>query len=123
MSRSGVRISLLPRSRRGRLAAPAVLGALAVVALAAPTAAAEVPAAVRPKVIATIRLPMIPAAVAISPRTGTVYIPSNVITTGDIAVVNGTTHKVAATISDDDEPVAAAVSPQTDDVLSPGRSR
>lgn len=118
MVRSVIRFpfSFAPRSRRAGVAAPAVIGALAALALAAPSAAAAVPAAAAPRVIATIRLPETPAAVAVSPRTGTVYIASNLIPKGVIEVVNGTTHKVATTIADPDFPRAVAVSPKTGDV-------
>lgn len=123
MVRSVVRFpySFAPRLRRAQFAAPAVVGALAALALAAlalaaPSAAAAVPAVATPKVIATIRLPEIPSAAAVSPRTGTVYIASNLLAKGAIEVVNGTTHKVATTIADADMPTAIAVSPQSGDV-------
>jgi hypothetical protein len=69
MPRSVLRLSLssVLRSRRGRLAAPAATAA---------TAAPAATAAAKPRVIATIGLPREPLGVAISPRTGTVYVPS-----------------------------------------------
>lgn len=124
MARSVIRSSFPAalRSRRGWFAAPAVIGALAALALAAlaaPSAVAQVPATAKPKVITTIKLSLIPSAVAIGPRTGTVYIASYLDRQppeGTITVVNGKTRKVITTIVDDHRPTGAAVSPLTSDV-------
>ena len=125
MSRSGVRFSALLRSRRGRLAAPAVLGALALAALAAPSAAAVTPTATKPRVIATIKVPPGPNAIAVSPLTGYVYVtgvmyedgspPPN---SGSITAINGRTNKVSTTIQDanDYTPSSVLVSPKTGDI-------
>jgi DNA-binding beta-propeller fold protein YncE len=73
--------SVLLRSRRGRFAARAAIGALATLVLTAPTAMAgpsaaadaAAAAAAKPRVIATIRLTQVPASVAVSPQSGDVY--------------------------------------------------
>ena len=68
MTSSGACLPTARRHPRGRLAAAAALGALA---LAAPTAASAAPEA--PAVTATIPVGRYPDGVAVNPLTGTVY--------------------------------------------------
>ena len=71
-------------------------------------------------IIATVKDNDIPSELAVSPRTGDVY----VVNEGDylgpgpggVWLINGRTSKVTATISDPDWPNAIAVSPRTGDV-------
>jgi DNA-binding beta-propeller fold protein YncE len=89
MSRSSVCSLPLSRSRRSRLAAPAVLGALTLAALTAPPAVAATPTATKPRVIATIKVPQGPNAVAVSPRTGDVYVTNSILGRPAVWVISG----------------------------------
>ena len=72
------------------------------------------------KVTATIAVPKgdIPAGVAVSPRTGDVYVSviNYSLDTGGVLVVSGRTNKVTAIINDKHFPAEMAVSPRTGDV-------
>jgi len=62
------------------------------------------------KVTATIPVGVAPRGVAVSARTGAVYVAS---ASGSVSVINGRTNKVTATIPVGSEPVGVAVSPRT----------
>jgi len=84
MSRSSVRLPAALRSRRARFAAPAVVGAVALSALAVPAYAAAPPAA-KPKVIATVDVGVSAKGVAVSQETGDAYVTSG----GQVLVISG----------------------------------
>ena len=71
VARMGICLSAVRCRLRAGVAAPAVIGALALV-LAVPAAAAAAPAA--PAETATIAVGSEPVAVAVNPDTGTVYV-------------------------------------------------
>jgi hypothetical protein len=66
------RLSRALRSGRARLAAPALVGALALAAVATPASAGATPATAGPRVIAAIGVAAMAERVAVNPSTGTV---------------------------------------------------
>jgi DNA-binding beta-propeller fold protein YncE len=98
MGRRG-RLPACQGSRRGRIVAPAIIGAALALALAAAApAAVAAPAAAKPaspRVIATVKIGAQPVQVAVSPRTGEAYVLNK---NNTVTVINGRTSKVTATI-------------------------
>ena len=113
MASPAARLSALPRNRRIIFA---VAGALGALALAAPASALAAPATAKPKVIATIPVGSNPIGVAVSPRTGNVYVADSYVpgkNAGNVSVINGTTNKLIRTFPTVHGVFAVAASPRT----------